>query len=84
MDNINSVLKQIMKDLPESDTTVSDEDYEKWKLYFDSLEEHEKVFNLLGVLSQYLLDGGRAAAYILASAIICTSRWCDEKDLEDF
>ncbi|AXC39122.1 UNVERIFIED_ORG: hypothetical protein [Escherichia phage CMSTMSU] len=34
---------------------------------------------MIGVISQYLLGGGRASASILASAIICTSRWCDEK-----
>lgn len=79
----SKLLKKICSEL-DDDIDVSEEDYQKWKINFEQLPEHEKVFRLLGVLSQYLLGGGRAGASILASAIICTTRWCDEKDEEDF
>lgn len=83
MNNHSALLKKICSEL-DDDIDVSEEDYQKWKINFEQLQEHEKVFRLVGVLSQYLLGGGRAGASILASAIICTTRWCDEKDEEDF
>lgn len=77
------VLKKILSDI-EDNITVSDSDYESWKVNFERLNEHEKVFQLLGVMSQYLLSGCRASASVFATAVICIDRWCDEKDLEDF
>lgn len=82
-EELNSVLKALLNDVP-ADIEVPEEDYQKWKADYEHLPEHEKVFNLLGVLSQYLTSGGRTAASMLAVAIICTDRWCNEKDLEDF
>lgn len=86
---MKSETKLLQKILAELDTdpesfNVTDAEYQAWKSNFEQMEEHEKVFNLLGVLSQYLLGGGRAGASVLASAVICTSRWCNEKDNEAF
>lgn len=85
MNEHNAVLKMIMSELG-SELAVTEEEYQSWKKDFEQLPEHDKVFNLLGVISQYLLSAGesKAASSILASAIICTSRWCDEKSLDDF
>ncbi len=80
----SKVLKKILSELEDDNIEVSEEEYQAWKVNFEQLAEHEKVFKLIGVLSQYLLGGGRAGAAILASAVICTSRWCNEKDMEDF
>ena len=83
MSEHSAVLKKILKDL-DGEFNVTEEEYQNWKKGFEQLTEYDKVFNMIGVNSQYLLGGGRASASILASAIICTSRWCDEKSLEDF
>ena len=86
MNSEKQLLQKILSDIatePES-FNVSDDDYNSWKENFESLSEHEKVFQLLGVLSQYLLGGGRAGASVLATAVICTNRWCQEKDNEAF
>lgn len=83
MSEHSSVLKKILKEL-DGEFNVTEEEYQHWKKGFEQLTEYDKVFNMIGVISQYLLGGGRASASILASAIICTSRWCDEKSLEDF
>ncbi|MDS1552154.1 hypothetical protein QPL51_03760 [Escherichia coli] len=83
MSEHSAVLKKILKDL-DGEFNVTEEEYQNWKKGFEQLTEYDKVFNMIGVISQYLLGGGRASASILASAIICTSRWCDEKSLEDF
>lgn len=83
MNEHSAVLKKIVAELDE-EITVSDTEYESWKKDFEQLPEYDKVFNMIGVISQYLLGGGKASASILASAIICTSRWCDEKSLEEF
>lgn len=83
MSEHSAVLKKILKEL-DGEFNVTDEEYQHWKKDFEQLTEYYKVFNMIGVISQYLLGGGRASASILASAIICTSRWCDEKSLEDF
>lgn len=80
----SKLLKKILSEMEDINVEVTDEEYQAWKVNFEQLEEHEKVFRLLGVLSQYLLGGGRAGATILASAVICTHRWCQEKDLENF
>lgn len=84
MTNESAVLKKILSELPDQDVNISEEEYQAWKVHFESKSEHEKVFNLLGVLSQYLLGGGRAGASILAHAVVCTNRWCTEKDNEEF
>lgn len=83
MNEYNEVLKKILKDL-DGELNVSEEEYQSWKKDFEQLTESYKVYNMIGVISQYLLGGSKASASILASAIICTSRWCEEKDLEDF
>lgn len=83
MSEHSAVLKKILNDLG-SEIEVSDEEYEFWKKDFEQLSESDKVFNMIGVVSQYLLGGGRASASILASAIICTARWCQEKSIDDF
>lgn len=79
----SAVLKMILNDL-DGEFNVTEEEYQHWKKEFEQLSEHDKMFTLIGVISQYLLGGSRASASIFASAIICTSRWCDEKSLEDF
>ncbi|MFS8320021.1 hypothetical protein ACMG5I_03760 [Escherichia coli] len=83
MSEHSAVLKKILKEI-DGEFNVTEEEYQHWKKDFEQLTEYDKVFNMIGVISQYLLGGGRASASILASAIICTSRWCDEKRLEDF
>ncbi|EHU8780972.1 hypothetical protein N0S44_000202 [Escherichia coli] len=83
MSEHSAVLKKILKEI-DGEFNVTEEEYQHWKKDFEQLTEYDKVFNMIGVISQYLLGGGRASASILASAIICTSRWCDEKSLEDF
>ena len=83
MSKNSAVLKKILKEI-DGEFNVTEEEYQHWKKDFEQLTEYDKVFNMIGVISQYLLGGGRASASILASAIICTSRWCDEKSLEDF
>lgn len=83
MSEHSAVLKKILNDL-DGEFNVSEEEYQSWKNDFEQLTDYDKVFNMIGVISQYLLGGGRASATILASAIICTARWCDEKSLEDF
>ncbi len=83
MSEHRAVLKKILNELGD-EFNVTEEEYQCWKKDFELLAEYDKVFNMIGVISQYLLGGGRASASILASAIICTSRWCDEKSLGDF
>lgn len=83
MSEHSAVLKKILKEI-DGEFNVTEEEYQHWKKDFEQLTEYDKVLNMIGVISQYLLGGGRASASILASAIICTSRWCDEKSLEDF
>lgn len=83
MSEHSAVLKKILKEI-DGEFNVTEEEYQHWRKDFEQLTEYDKVFNMIGVISQYLLGGGRASASILASAIICTSRWCDEKSLEDF
>lgn len=81
----SSLLKQILEQLPNGyDFSVSDDEYTKWKDYFEDKSEHEKVSNLLNVLSQFLTSGCSASASVLANAIICTTRWCDEKEQHEF
>lgn len=76
-------LDKILENL--TDFEVTDEAYADWKVWYEEQPEHEKVFHLLGALSQYLLDTeSKATASVLATAIVCTSRWTSEKDLEDF
>lgn len=85
-DSESKLLQKILSEMEDGfeSFTVSDEEYQAWKIHFEQKSEHDKVFNLLGVLSQYLLGGGRAGASVLASAVICTSRWCNEKDNEEW
>lgn len=79
----NPALDKILEALGD-DFDVSDEEYKAWKTCYENLPDHEKVFSLLGALSQYLLSGCRASAAILGTAMICTSRWTEEKSMEDF
>ena len=72
-------LDKILENL--TDFEVTDEAYESWKVWYEEQPEHEKVFHLLGALSQYLLDTeSKAAASVLATAVVCTSRWTSEKE----
>lgn len=66
------------------DVTVSDDEYEAWKKWYETLSEHDKIFHVVGATSQYLISGCRASAAVFASAIICTNRWIEEKSLDDF
>lgn len=84
MSEVSKVLKNIMDAVGDIDISVSEDEYASWKLYFDGLSEHDKVFNLLGALSQYLISGSSASAAVLMVAMICTERWCKEKDQEEF
>lgn len=76
-------LQLILDTLP-VEVEVSDEEYSEWKSHYEVLPEHEKVERLLNVLCQYLTSHDAAAATILASAVMCTRRWCNEKDWEIF
>lgn len=80
----SKVLNSILSVLNHSDAEVSEADYQSWKQLYETLPEDEKVFRLLVALSQYLLSGCNASAAILASAVICTQRWCEEKSDKDF
>lgn len=80
----SKVLNKITEVLGDQYTDVSDEEYAEWKERFELLSEHEKVFQLLCVMSQYLLSGCRASAAIFAGTVVCISRWCDEKEQDDF
>lgn len=80
---VSPVLKIIMKDLAR-DFEVSDEEYNRWKSWYDTLPEYEKLERLLGAISQYLTSPSHGAAAIMASAIVCTHRYIEEKSLEDF
>lgn len=73
-----------MLDVMGVEPNVSDEDYEKWKSWYDTIPEYEKIEHLLGAIAQYLSSGDRTSAVILATAIICTNRWTDAKSFEDF
>lgn len=84
MSDISKILSSICENLPDGDLTITDAEYYAWKERFDDLKEHEKVFEIVGSLSQYLTSGCRASASIFASALTCTARWCNEKDNEDF
>lgn len=79
----NSALNKILEHLGDN-FDLTDEEYEAWKTNYENLPDHEKVFSLLGALSQYLLSDCRASAAILGTAILCTSRWTEEKSMEDF
>ena len=76
-------LELIMNSIGE-DFNVPDDEYEKWKEQYDALPEYEKVQRLLDVLSQYLTSGDSASASILATAVVCTRRWCNEKEWDEF
>lgn len=78
-----SALDRIMDSL-DDDFEVTEEEYAAWKVWYENLKDHEKVFHLLGALSQFLLSGCRASSVVLATAVICTSRWQNEKEMEDF
>lgn len=80
---VSPALRAIMNDLADS-FEVTDEEYNRWKYWYETLPEHEKLERLLGAISQYLTSPGRASASIMASAIVCTNRWCNEKSTEDF
>lgn len=67
-----------------SDIDVTDEEYQKWKEYYDDLSESDKVANLLGVMSEYLLSNSNASASVLAVAVICTNRWVQEQNQKEF
>lgn len=84
MSEYSNVLKAIIADLGEDCANVSEEEYQLWKMNYENLPEHDKVFNLLGAMSQYLTCASKASASILATAVVCTERWCNEKDLENF
>lgn len=84
MSDISKILSSICEHLPDGDLVITDEEYYVWKSRFEDLKEHEKVFEIVGALSQYLTSGCRASASVFASAMTCTARWCNEKDNEDF
>lgn len=81
--SVSPALRAIMNDLADS-FNVSDEDYNAWKVWYETLPEHEKVERLLGAVSQYLTNPCKGSAAVMASAIVCTNRWVDEKSNEDF
>lgn len=83
MNDISPELKAVISKLSEN-FEVTDEEYQNWKVWYETLPEHEKVFRLLGAVSQYLVSPCNASASVLASAIVCSERWCNEKDDEDF
>lgn len=80
---VSPVLKLIMKDLAE-EFDVTDEEYNRWKSWYDTLQDYEKLERLLGAISQYLTSPSKGAAAIMASAIVCTHRYIEEKSAEDF
>lgn len=80
---ISPVLKLIMKDLAD-EFSVSDEEYRRWFIWYDKLPDYEKLERLLGAVSQYLTSPSSGSAAIMASAIVCTHRYIEEKSLEDF
>ena len=77
------VLKAMMGDIPDN-FTVSDAEYETWKAWYETLQDYEKVERLLGAISQYLTSPCKASASVMAAAIICTHRWVDDKEMENF
>jgi oligoendopeptidase F len=80
---VSPALRAIMNDLADN-FDVSDEDYQNWKVWYESLQDYEKVDRLLGAISQYLTTPCNASASVMASAIVCTNRWTNEKADEDF
>lgn len=78
--NIDKIISSIGEDYK-----VTDEEYFAWKQWYDQQEDHEKVFHLLGALSQYLTSpDSHAAAGVLAMAVVCTERWTSDKSDQQF
>ena len=80
---LSPVLNLIMKDLAD-EFSVSDEEYRRRFIWYDKLPDYEKLERLLGAVSQYLTSPSAGSAAIMASAIVCTHRYIEEKSLEDF
>jgi hypothetical protein len=80
---LSPVLKLIMQDLSE-EFEITDAEYEKWREWYDTLKEHEKLERLLGAISQYLTSPSKGSAVVMASAITCTHRYIEEKSEKDF
>ncbi len=74
---------KITEMIPE-DYSVSDSEYFTWKIWYESLPEHEKIFHLLGAVSEFTINPSHSGASIFASALVCTQRWLDEKFDEEF
>lgn len=82
--DLSPELRAVLKSVGDDNVSITDADYAQWKEWYETLPEHEKLFRLLGALSQYFTNPCKASSSILMSAIICTSRWCNDKDMEDF
>lgn len=67
------------------DPSIPEDQYQVWKDRYESQTEAEKVFDLLGAISQYLLSpSSHASCSVLAMALVCTHRWTNEKMDEEF
>ena len=66
-------------------TTISDEEYLKWKSVFSKKSEADKLIDVIGPVSQWLLDPkSAAAASVMVSMMICINRYISELDNGDF
>ena len=66
-------------------TTISDEEYLKWKSVFSKKSEADKLIDVIGPVSQWLLDPkSDAATSVMVSMMICINRYISELDNGDF
>ncbi|AHY25395.1 hypothetical protein PS2_149 [Serratia phage PS2] len=68
-----------------SDLKLSDDEYNAWKEKFVQLSESDKLLNVVGPISQWMLcPESHAAGSIVAVVMMCVNRYIEETSLEDF
>jgi hypothetical protein len=79
MESMKEVVLANIRDFPLPN--VSDDEYQKWKVGFSQLKEHEKLSKLMDVMTQ-LFNGGEAALSVYKSMFVCIQRYIEETGLD--
>lgn len=66
-------------------STVSEEEYSKWKSVFSKKSEADKLIDVIGPVSQWLLDPeSHAASSVMVTMMMCINKYISELDNGDF